>query len=147
MKILVVLRKWEDDSGKIVEDVKKNLERKGHQVETISREDDLKLFSLSGSMGSLKEFIIVKDKKENYDIIYTQDWSIAFPLLFPKKVLKNKHFCFFHEVQEGENSKVFQKIVGNMMGRKLIVKTEELKKRFPKAILASDGIVEFKKFK
>jgi hypothetical protein len=33
-----------------------------------------------------------------------------------------------------------QKIVGNMLGNKLIVKISELKEKFPKAILSKDGL-------
>ena len=141
-KILIVLRKWEDEEGvgKAVKNIKEGLEKKGWKVDAVSREDDLKINSMSASMGPLKEFIKVKDEAENYDVIYTQDWSLAFPLLFPKKVFKEKHFCFFHNIQPGENTKVFQKIVGNMLGEKLVVRTEELKEKFPKSTLASDGV-------
>src|SRR3989338_6831968 len=146
MKILIVLRKWNDNEGvgNDVKKIKEKFELKGHKVDIISREDDLNITSLSGSMGSLKETIRRKDEVENYDIIYTQDWSIAFPLLIPIRIFKEKHYCLFHKIQgegdNGENSGIFQRIVGNMLGEKLLVKTESLKKMFPKAIFSPDGI-------
>jgi len=144
MKILIVLKNWENEEGvgESVRKIKQDLEKKGWTVDTISRENDLHINSLSGSMGSLKEIIREKDEKENYDLIYTQDWSIAFPILFPKRFFQEKHFCFFHGKQDGESSKIFQKIVGNMMGERLIVKNEELKKMFPKSTLVPSGIDE-----
>ena len=80
MKILIVLRKWEDKEGvgKTVKKIKEKLQKQGHIVETLSREDDLGITSLSNSTGPLREFILIKNKKEDYDIIYTHDWSIAF---------------------------------------------------------------------
>jgi len=149
MKILIVLRKWKDDEGvgKTVRDIKENLEKQSHNVETLSREDDLKISSLSGSMNALREFIKVKDEKGNYDMIYTQDWSIAFPLLFPSRIFKKKHFCLFHDIQPGENSKIFQKIAGNILSRNLISKNEKLKDKFSKSILSRDGFSWIKKHK
>ena len=140
MKILIVFRKKKEESWDIVMSVKQKLEEKGHNVDLLSREDDLGIDSLSGSMGTLKEAIKRRDKEKNYDVIYTQDWSMAFPLLIPERVFEKKHFCFFHNVQEEGNSRIFQRIVGNMLGGNLLVRKEELKKKFPKSILAFDGI-------
>jgi len=145
MKALMILRKWNDDEGvgETVRKIKENLEKNGWKVDTLSRINDLHMDSLSSSMGTLKEAIRKKDQEENYDVIYTHDWSIAFPLLIPEKVFVEKHYCFFHDIQPGGKSKVFQRIVGNMLGKKLLVKTEALKKKFPKATLSPDGMIKF----
>ena len=50
---------------------------------SLSREGDLKIYSLWKSIFPIRKRIKKLMKKENYDIIYTQDWSFAFPLLFP----------------------------------------------------------------
>ena len=149
MKILILYRTVKDSVGKFVLDLKNNLEGKGHGVEIFSRNEDLHFSTLSSSMGGLKEFVTEKDRKNNYDIIYTQDWSIAFPLLLPAKTLFQKHYCLFHSHEEigGTQSKILQKITGNLLGSHLLIKTEELKKKFPKAVLSKDGleILNFKK--
>ena len=142
MKILIVYRTQKDFTGKSIKDIKEGLEKKGYHVDSVSRNEDLNFPTLTSSMDGLKDFVIKKDKIENYDLIYTQDWSIAFPLLFPTKVLFEKHYCLFHdsEVEGGAQSKIMQKIAGNLLGGHLLVKREELKKKFPKATLSKDGI-------
>jgi len=142
MKIVILYRTQKDATGSFAKKIKENLEKGGHKVELVSRNEDLHLPSLSSSMDGLKEFVIKKDKIENYDIVYTQDWSIAFPLLFPSKVLFDKHYCLFHETEEegGAQSKILQKITGNLLGNHLLVKTAELRKRFSKSTLSEKGL-------
>lgn len=141
MKILLIYRTNEDETGKSMKVLKEALEKKGHSVRAVSRNEDLGLPSLTSSMDALKNFVINEDKKENYDIVYTQDWSIAFPLVFPSKVLFDKHYCLFHGTEEkGAQSRIMQKIAGNLMGEHLFVKTEELKKKFSKAIFSKEGL-------
>lgn len=142
MKILILYRTQKDATGGFVKKIKEDLEKGGHKTELVSRNEDLHLPSLSSSMDALKEFVIKKDNLENYDIIYTQDWSIAFPLLFPSKILFDKHYCLFHDSEEkgGAQSKVLQKITGNLLGSHLLVKTPELKKRFSKSVLSENGL-------
>ncbi|MCR4284921.1 MAG: hypothetical protein NUV97_02655 [archaeon] len=136
MKILMVYRKKGDEVEKFVNVIKKQLIKRGDKVSVFSREDDLNMPDLSSSMGGLKDFVRKKDEEEKYDRIYTFDWSIAFPLLFPTKILKEKHFCFFYDVEpNGGKSKVLQKITAGMLGDHLFVKTKELKEKFSKAKL------------
>ena len=141
MKILVVYRTEKDSVGKFAKEIAENLKKKGHSVDLVSRNEDLHLQTLSGSMDGLKGFIIKLDEKENYDIIYTQDWSIALPLIIPTKTLFEKHYCLFHDIEpSGAQSKILQKIIGNMLGEKLIVRNIELKNKFPKSTLSPEGI-------
>jgi len=141
MKILIVYRRKEKDSWEAIKNIEKKLKELGHEVELLSRDDDLNMDSLSSSMGSLTKVIERKNKEKNYDIIYTQDWSIAFPLLIPNRILSEKHYCIFHNIEaSGAKSRILQKIAGNMLGNKLIVKTKEMKERFPSAILSEDGL-------
>ncbi len=143
MKILLVYRTEKDKTGKTVKEIKERLEKIGQKVELLSREDDLNMNSLSSSMGSLSAAIEKKNKENNYDIIYTHDWSIAMPLLIPSRVLSEKHYCLFHDIEpSGAKSRILQRIVGNMMGEKLLVKTKELSDKFPKAVFSSDGITK-----
>jgi len=142
MKILLLHRTKDDPTGEFVKNLKDSLEKNGHEIDVVSRNEDLNLSSLSGSMEGIKNFVRKKDEKENYDIIYTMDWSMAFPLLFPTKILFDKHYCLFHDFEKegGAQSRIFQKITGNLLGDHLLVKTEDLKKRFKKAIFSQDGL-------
>ena len=145
MKILIFLKKWPGGVGVIIKSIKEELEKRGHKVICISREEDLKLFSSIKNLFWLRKKYTELIKKENPDIIYTQDWSMAFPLLFPFRIFKKKHFCCFHGIQPGKGS-VIQKIIGNLIGRKLIVVGDSLKKKFPKSVLIYNGI-DLEKFK
>jgi len=144
MKILIFLKKWKGGMGVVVKSVKKELEKRGHKVMCISREEDLKLFSSIKNLFWLRKKYTELIKKENPDIIYTQDWSMALPLIFPYKKYNNKHFCCFQGIQPGKGA-VIQKIIGYLMGRKLIVVGNSLKKKFPKSILIYNGI-DFEEF-
>jgi len=144
MKILIFLKKWKGGVGVVVKSVKKELEKRGHKVMCISREEDLKLFSSIKNLFWLRKKYTELIKKENPDIIYTQDWSMALPLIFPYKKYNNKHFCCFQGIQPGKGA-VIQKIIGYLMGRKLIVVGNSLKKKFPKSILIYNGI-DFEEF-
>src|SRR3989344_3452655 len=140
MKILIIYRTEKDLVGKFTKEIAENLKKNGHSVDLASRNEDLGIQTLSGSMEGLKGFILKMDEKEKYDIIYTQDWSIALPLVIPSKALFEKHYCFFHDIEpSGAQSKILQKIVGNMLGDKLIVRTKELKNKFPKSKFSPEG--------
>lgn len=145
MKILIFLNKWAGGVGVVVKSIKKELEKMGHEVICISREDDLKCYSSTGSLFWLrkkyKEIII----KETPDIIYTQDWSMALPLVFPFSFYKEKHFCCFHGNQF-YGAGFVQKIIGEVMGKKLIVVGDSLERRFHKANKIYNG-VELELFK
>ena len=145
MKILILLKKWPGGVGVVVESITKELKNKGHKVICISREEDLKLFSSIKNLFLLRKKYKELIKKENPDIIYTQDWSMALPLIFPYKKYNNEHFCCFHGIQPGKSS-IIQKIIGHLMGKKLIVVGDSLKKKFPKSVLVYNGI-DFEKFK
>ena len=139
MKILILLKKWPGGVGTVIRNVKKELEKRGYEVKTISREEDLGINSLVKSIFPLRKKVKQIMKKENYDILYTQDWSIAFPLLFPYTLFSKKHFCVFHGTQFGP-LKILQKTVGNFMGKKLIVADSLNKKRFPRSYLIPNTV-------
>ena len=151
MKILIILKNMGQKKGlpggvgNANDEIKMALEKLGHGVDILSREDDLKIYSLSRSIFPLREKIIQLNKEKNYDIIYTQDWSLILPLLFPYPILRKKHFACFCGREESK-SIILQNIIGFIMGEKLIVIGDRLKKDFPKATLIYRG-VNFKKFK
>ncbi len=136
MKILIILKKWQGGVGRVVNSIKPLLEKAGNEVEVISREEDLHCYSLKKSFSVLRREV----KKRKYDILYTQDWSCALPLLGFKN-----HYCCFHGNEPGK-SRLLQNIVGKILGDYLIVVGPLLKKRFPKSHLIYNG-VDFNKFK
>jgi glycosyltransferase involved in cell wall biosynthesis len=145
MKILIFLTKWRGGVGVVVNSIKEELEKRGHEVIGISREEDFKCNSLVRNLSGLRKRYKQLIRKERPDVIYTQDWSMAFPLLFPFPIFKKKHYCCFHGNQLG-NSKFIQSIVGRIMGERLIVVGDSLKKRFPKSDKVYNG-VDLEKFK
>lgn len=143
MKVLIILSRWKGGVGAVIKNVSKQLQEKGHTVDVISREDDLKIYSLLDSLVRLRHIV---NKKNNYDILYTQDWSSALPFLFPYPVLRSNHCCCFHGNQSGKIGKILQTIVGKLMGNKLFVVGDSLKKRFPKSNMVYNG-VDIEQFK
>lgn len=105
------------------------MEKAGHEVITLSREEDLKCFSTKAAWWKLRK----KVKEIKPDIIYTHDWSCALPIL----LFKN-HFVHLYGF-ETENP-IFQKIVGRLKGKKVTITNKTLKKQFPKATVSRPGV-------
>jgi len=131
MKILILIKCWKGGVGGVMRSIIPILQKKGHQVEVISREDDLNIFSMKNSFFPLRRLI----KEKEYDILYTQDWSLAIPFLSYKK-----HYCCFHGLNLKHQGKPFQYIVGKIMGKKLIAVGPPVKKKFKKAHLVNNGV-------
>lgn len=149
MKILIVLKKFKGGVGRSNQTLSKFLIKKGHEVKILSREEDLKKYGLRDSIFPIRSIVKKIMKKENYDIVYSQDWSIAFPLLFPYPLFKNKHFVCFCGRETTGIPKLMQKLVGKIMKRRLVVIGDQLKKDFPRGKLIYRGIdlEEFKPLK
>ena len=100
MKILFIVKERKKTGFGGVETLMKNLSKelnkKGHTVDILSRQDDLKLNSVLQSVFPLRKKVKEIMKKERYDIIYTQDWNIALPLLFPYPLFIKKHFSVLY---------------------------------------------------
>jgi len=139
MRILILLKTWPGGVGTVIKNISKELEKRGHKVKIISREEDLEIDSFVKSISPIRKKVKQLMKKENYDIIYTQDWSLAFPLIFPYPIFRKQHFCMFHGNQPGW-ARIFQNIIGSIMGRKLLVVGDGLKRRFPKSNLIYNGV-------
>lgn len=140
MKVLILLKKKFGGVGTYVLNVKKILEKKGHKVTVIAREEDLGICSLLNSIFKIRKKVIQLEEKNRFDVIYTQDWSIAFPLLFPYPIYKHKHFCCFHGREVLFFSKVLQNIVGKIMNTKLITVGPLLKRKFQNSSLIYEGV-------
>ena len=131
MKIIILIIKWKGGVGRVINSIKPILEQRRHKVEVISREDDLKVYSFKGSIKPLREAV----SKKEFDIIYTQDWSCAYPFLSMKN-----HYCCFHGRNLNFLGKIFQNYVGRKMGNRLFVVGDFLQKRFPKATILYNGV-------
>jgi len=137
MKILIVLIRWEGGVGRVISSIKPLIEKQGHEVEVISREDDLKCFSIKQAFFKLRKEV----NKRDYDILYVQDWSCAIPFLF-----KKNHYVCFHGENINKVGRFFQTLIGRIKGKNFIVVGDKLKERFPKSNLIYNG-VDFNKFK
>jgi len=153
MKMLIVLLRLKGGIGRANAEIAEVLRKKDWEVDFLSREDDLKIFSLLKSFFPMRNRIKQLMKKKNYDVVYTQDYSCALPLLFPSPIFWEKHFCCFCGVKSGKHptqfqlhQKYLQRITGRIMGKKLIVIGDQLKEIFPKSKLIYRG-VNIKKFK
>lgn len=136
MKILTYVLRRKGGVGRVISSLEPELNKLGHTLKIISREDDLKSFSLVGSIIKMNKDI----KKRDYDVLLTNDWSIALPFL-----LRRNHFSIFHGAEDKKSSIRFQKLVGNLMGRNLMVVSFNMLKKFKKASLTENG-VDTKKF-
>ena len=151
MKILIVLLRLRGGVGRANNGMADALRKRGHEVDLLSREDDLKIFSFFKSIFPLRKKIKELVKKNNYSIIYTQDYSCALPLFLPFPIYWRKHFCCFCGTKKGKSKgqlrhKIIQKIVGRIMGKKLVAIGDSIHKRFPKSTKIYRGI-NFKEFK
>jgi len=134
MRILILLKKWQGGVGVVTNGLKKELERRGHFVKIISREGKFGSSSLVSSFSRVRSLIKSEMKNGDFDVIYTQDWSLALPLILPKPIFEKKHFCCFHGIQNGAGS-FFQKFVAKFLKNRLIVVGPSLKRKFHKAHL------------
>ena len=143
MKILVLVkeRKKKGFGGveTLLKNISKEFEKKRHSMDIISRQDDLNLNSTIQSIFPLRKKIKEIMKKEKYDIIYTQDWNMALPLLFPYPIFRKKHFCFFHATQKGKGFFI-QFPVGIFMGKRLLTGDIRNRKRFSKSTLLATSV-------
>ncbi len=129
MKILHVIRRWKGGVGTYVQEVCTELEKLGHEVKVISREDDLGCFSLRKSFSVLRTAV----KKENADVINAHDWSIALPLLGLKNLVVT-----FHAVEPSLRSRILQRLVYSRA--KVIAVSNSVKKKYPKAEVVLEGV-------
>lgn len=147
MKILIILLRLRGGVGRANSEIADALRKEGHEVDILSREDDLKKYSLTKSIFPLRRKVKKLMNEKNYDVIYTQDYSCAIPLIMPYPLFWKKHFSCFCGIKTGEHpylfqkhQKILQKSVGNIMGNKLVVIGDALKERFPKSNLIYRGV-------
>lgn len=147
MKILIVLLRLSGGVGRANTEIANALRNEGHEVDILSREDHLHKCSLLSGIFLLRRRIVSLMKKKRYDVVYTQDYSMALSLLLPFPRFWNKHFCGFCGVKSGKHPelvqwhhRLLQRSVGNLFGRKLVVIGDELKQLFPKSTLIYRGV-------
>jgi glycosyltransferase involved in cell wall biosynthesis len=130
MKVLFVIKKISGGVGRYVKEVSNSMKLLGWEVETISREEDVKT-GFFGSFTKLRSFV----SKRNYDFLVSNDWSIALPLLG----LRN-HFCVFHGHSPKIPGKILQEIAYYLLANRVIVVGDFLKELYPKTNLVYEGV-------
>jgi len=145
MKILIYLIRMKGGVGRVVNNIKPILEKEGHEVTVIARDDffsntlfENALFNATLESRSKIRKIV---KYSKYDILLTMDWSCALQLLGFKN-----HYCMFHGFELNPITKLFQKYVSLRIGKNLIVVSDKLKELYPKSTIAYNG-VNFNEFK
>jgi len=135
MKILILTIKLQGGVGVVIYNIHKFLEKKGHEVEVISRNEDLGKLNMPMSILKIRKLV----REKNFDIVYTHDWSMALPLLFPFPLYIKKHFCCFHGNQRSI-ARIPQFFVGKLIGKRLLVVGDSLHKRFPRSKILYNGV-------
>ncbi len=145
MKILVLVKEMGFGGVEtLLKNISKEFEKKGHKMDIISRKNDLKLKNTFQSVFPLRRKIKEIMKKNNYDIIYTQDWNMALPLLFPYPIFRKRHFSFFHATQQGKSFPV-QFFIGILMRKRLLTGDRLNQKRYGAKLIATS--VDMNNFK
>lgn len=111
VKILIYMVREGGGVGRVISEIKPLLEREGHIVKVISRENDLNGFCFYKGIFKIGEIA----RKEKYDIIFSQDWSCALAFLFFRN-----HYCFYHGKTKGVQF-LCQFFVSKFLKNRLIV--------------------------
>ena len=147
MKILIVILRHKGGVGNANRELANSLQKLGHQVDILSREDDLGKYSLLGGLFPLRKKIKELEEKNNYDIIYTNDYSTSLSLLFPFEKYYDKHivcFCGYKDWYKVIHH-LLQHFVGWFMEEQVVSIGDNVKERFPKSTTIYRGI-NFNKF-
>ncbi|MEK6840547.1 MAG: glycosyltransferase [Nanoarchaeota archaeon] len=148
MNILLLVKERKKAGFGGVETLLKNIseefKKRGHEIDIISRNDDLRLKNTIRSVFPMRKRIREIMRKKNYDVIYTQDWNMALPLLFPYPLYRKKHFTFFHATQQGKALPI-QFVVGALMKKRLLTGDRANQKRYGAKLIATS--VDMNRFK
>ncbi|BBL45437.1 glycosyl transferase group 1 [Nanobdella aerobiophila] len=118
-----------------IEYVKKELEKRGTEVDVITRNEDLKLPSFISSYRKLKE-LYEKWSKE-YDIIHAHDWSIAYPAV--KANIKNL-IVTLHGSPANPLAKYFEDHIVKKLGKRVVVISPKMLKKYPETTYIPNGV-------
>ena len=148
MKILVLVKERKKTGfvgvERLLQNISKEFKKMGHKIDIISRQDDLKIKKILQSVFPLRKKVRKLMKEKNYDIIYTQDWNMALPLLFPYPIFRKRHFSFFHATQQGKSFPV-QLTIGILMRKRLLTGDRLNQKRYGAKLIATS--VDMNNFK
>lgn len=140
MKVLVLVKEMGTGGVEtLLKNISNEFKKGGHRIDIFSRKDNLGINSVAESIFPLRKKVRELMREKKYDIIYTQDWNMALPLLFPYPIFKKRHFCFFHATQKGKGFFV-QFIVGNLLGKRLLTGDIRNKKRYAKSTLVATSV-------
>ncbi len=128
MRILLIHKTKRGGVAVHVRYLKEYLEKKGHEVAEITRNEDLKLTSFAKSYSKLKE--LYRKWSSEYDVIHAHDWSIAYPGV--KSGIKNL-IATFHGLPTSPIAKYFEDYSVKELGRRAVVISPYMLKYYPEA--------------
>jgi|GEM_PF-3512977 len=135
MRILLLHKTRKGGVGVYVRYVKKELEKEGHTVVEVTRNEDLEVTSFTKSIGILKKR--TKLWKTEFDIIHANDWSIVFPLL--REGAENL-VATFHALPTNPVAKIFQDYCVKKLKERAVVISPFMKKEYKKATYIPNGV-------
>lgn len=115
--------------------VKSELEDSSHDVDEISRNEDLDSDSFLRSYHLLQEES--KAWSDDYDVIHAHDWSLAFPLI--RAGVKNL-VATFHAFPTNPVARLFQDYAISRLGPRAVVISPKMKLRYQDASYIPNGV-------
>ena len=120
----------------LLKNISNEFKKRGHKIDIVSRKDNFRINGFLQSIFPIRKKVRELMRERKYDIIYTQDWNMALPLLFPYPVFKKRHFCFFHATQKGKSFFV-QFLVGMAMKKRLLTGDRVNQRRYGATLVAT----------
>lgn len=135
MRILLLHKTRKGGVGVYVRYVKKELEKEGHTVVEVTRNEDLNVDSFMKSIGTLRKR--ARLWKTEFDIIHANDWSIVFPLLLEGT---ENLVATFHAFPTNPAARVFQDYCIRKLKGRAIVISPSMKKKYKGATYIPNGV-------
>ena len=132
MKILLIHKTNVGGVARYVSEVKKVLINLGYDVDEITRNEDFKINSFLKSITLIKKF---RNLSKKYDLIISNDWSIAFLFLGVKN-----NISVFHGFPTNIFAKIIQNLIIKILGKKSIVVSKYMGKKYKNSKVIEEGV-------
>lgn len=135
MRILMVEKTRVGGVHVHVSSVAKELRKLGHEVNIITRVEDLGFSSFVDSYSAMKKFFA--KKAQQYDIIHAHDWSIVYPAI---RAGVGNLVATFHGLPTTFIAKYFQDTAIRALGSRAVVISPRMLITYPSATYVPNGI-------